>query len=85
MSNPLLKLCIIVVASLLVILEHIPFSRVIGITNESCLIERNSALTTNEMDNVNSAGWALDGNINTHWAPTSKSAWLEIQRRSDRR
>lgn len=78
MSNPLLKLCIIVIASLLVMFEHIPFSRVIGITNESCLIERNSALLTNEMDNADSAGEALDGNMNTHWAPTSKSAWLEI-------
>ena len=78
MSNSLLKLCIIVIASLLVLFEHIPFSGVVGITNESCLIESNSAVLTSEMDKANRAGEALDGNMNTHWDPTSKSAWLEI-------
>ena len=78
MSSPFFKLCLIVFASLLVMFEHIPFSSVNGITNESCLIERNSAVLTNDMNKENSASQALDGNMNTHWVPTSKSASLEI-------
>ena len=59
--------------------EQIPISRVTGITNESCLIEHNSSVLTNEMNKDNNAtGEVFDGNLNTHWTPSSKSVWLEI-------
>jgi hypothetical protein len=78
MSNPLLKLCIIVIASFLVMFEHVSFSRVNAITNESCLIERNSSVFTSDSTKDNSASKVLDGDMSTHWAPASKDAWLEI-------
>ena len=78
MSNPLPKLCIIVVASFLVIFEHISFPHVDAITNESCLIERHSYVLTSDSAKDNSASKVLDGDKSTHWAPASKAAWLEI-------
>jgi hypothetical protein len=78
MSNPLLKLCIIVIASFLVMFEHLSFPRVNAITNESCLIERNSSVFTSDSTKDNSASKVLDGDTSTHWAPASKDAWLEI-------
>src|SRR6476620_2899431 len=78
MSNPLLKLCIIVIASFLVMFEHLSFPHVNAITNESCLIERNSTVITSDSTKDNSASKVLDGDMSTHWAPASKDAWLEI-------
>ena len=62
MSNPLLKYCIIVIASVLVMFGHISFSPVNGITNESCLIESKSSVTTSDNTKDNSASKVLDGN-----------------------
>src|SRR6476659_7924867 len=76
MSNPLLKYCIIVIASLLIM--HITFSPVNGITNESCLIESKSSVTTRDNTKDNSASKVLDGNMSTRWTSASKDAWLEI-------
>lgn len=78
MSNPLLKLCFIVIASFLVMFEHISFPCVNAITNESCLIERNSSVFTSDSAKDNIASRVLDGDMSTHWAPASKDAWLEI-------
>ena len=78
MSNPLLKYCIIVIASLLVMFGHISFSPVNGITNESCLIESKSSVTTSDNTKDNSASKVLDGNMSTRWTSASKDAWLEI-------
>ena len=78
MSNSLLKLSIIVIASLLVMFEHISFSRVNGITNESCLIESKSSVITSDITKDNSASKVLDGDMSNHWTPASKDAWLEI-------
>jgi len=78
MSNPLLKYCIIVIASLLVMFEHISFSTVNGITNESCLIESKSSVTTSDNTKDNGASKVLDGNMSTRWTSASKDAWLEI-------
>lgn len=78
MSNPLLKLSIIVIASLLVMFEHISFPRVNGITNESCLIENKSSVITSDITKDNSASKVLDGDMSNHWTPASKDAWLEI-------
>ena len=65
MSNPLLKSCIIVVASFLVIFEHISFPHVDAITNESCLIERHSYVLTSDSTKDNSASKVLDGDMST--------------------
>jgi hypothetical protein len=78
MSNALLKYCIIVIASLLVMFEHIYFSPVNGITNESCLIESKSSVTTSDNTKDNGASKVLDGNMSTRWTSASKDAWLEI-------
>jgi hypothetical protein len=78
MSNPLLKYCIIEIASLLVMFGHISFSPVNGITNESCLIESKSSVTTSDNTKDNSASKVLDGNMSTRWTSASKDAWLEI-------
>jgi hypothetical protein len=78
MSNPLLKYCIIFIATLLVMFGHISFSPVNGITNESCLIESKSSETTSDNTKDNSAFKVLDGNMSTRWTSASKDAWLEI-------
>jgi hypothetical protein len=79
MFNHFVKSDILSITFLLIILGAITFPTVKGITNESCLVERNSSVVTSDTGRYTKRSTEVfDGNMSTHWQYGSKSSWLEI-------